>query len=148
MLCFLFPCHDCQEAGGSDWFLLIVNIDDTDDEYDKYENCDTFGDYNADTLAEINHVEQEALAIGEYFRFMYVKSFLIHFSAGSSTLQQLTTPLVPSDTPPEMASLFDLPVRSAGQVGLFLVMELGMSGHQKKYLSPVVVLSWHSRNYK
>jgi hypothetical protein len=38
---------------------------DADDEYDEYD-CDTFGDYNAHTLAEIDHVEQEALAIGEY----------------------------------------------------------------------------------
>ena len=99
----LFPCHDCRS-------LSIVNIDDADDEYD---NCDTFGNYNAHTQ-EIDHVEQEPFAIGEYIRFMYVKSFLIHFSAGSSTLQQLTTPLVPSNTPPETASLSDLPVGSAG----------------------------------
>ena len=99
----LFPCHDCRS-------LSIVNIDDADDEYD---NCDTFGNYNAHTQ-EIDHVEQKPFAIGEYIGFMYVKSFLIHFSAGSSTLQQLTTPLVPSNTPPETASLSDLPVGSAG----------------------------------
>ena len=48
---------------------------------------------------------------------MYVKSFLIHFSTGSSTLQQLTTSLVPSDTPPETASLSNLPVGGAGHAG-------------------------------
>ena len=44
-------------AGGSDWSLSIANFDDADDEYDEYD-CDTFGDYNAHTLAEIYHVEQ------------------------------------------------------------------------------------------
>ena len=37
-----------------------------DDEDDEYDDFDTFGDYSAHTLAEIDRVEQEALAIGEY----------------------------------------------------------------------------------
>ena len=38
---------------------MIVNVDDADDKYDEYNNCDTFRDYNAHTQ-EIDHVEQEA----------------------------------------------------------------------------------------
>lgn len=60
-------------ASSSDWSLSIANFDDADDEYDEYDDSDTFGDYNAHTLAEIDHVEQEAFAIGEYIWFMYVE---------------------------------------------------------------------------
>ena len=82
-------------AGGSDWSLSIANFDDADDEYDEYayDGFDTFGDYNAHTLAEIDQIRSPA---------------------GSSTFQQLTTPLVPSDTLPEIASLSNLPVGGAG----------------------------------
>jgi hypothetical protein len=96
---------------------LIADVDDADDEYDEYDDCDNFRDYNAHTLAEIDRVEQEALAIGEYIWFFYVKCSLIHFSAGSSTLQQLTTLPVPSDTPLETSSLSKLPVGGAEHTG-------------------------------